>query len=44
MQKQTLELANPDKTLIYKGEAGVVDDRFTLNGLGSLECRGFVDN
>ena len=39
-----MELANADHTVIYKGEAKLVDDRPVLNGLGSLECRGFIEN
>lgn len=39
-----MDLANVDKSLIYRGEVVIVNDRPVLNGLGSLECRGYVQN
>jgi len=44
MQKQTIELSNTDRTLVYRGEAVLTNKGPSLNGLGSLECRAYSDD
>jgi len=37
-----LELSDSTQTLVYKGEGMIDSDKIVLNGLGSLESKGYT--